>query len=105
MRKFILAFLVVVLIVMLGVTYVLKQFQQTADLSYSKLQSVQSTVVYDKNDRKIDELYKTVPRQNVSSNEIPDYVKWRLLQRKTVAFTSILGLIYKVLAAPFLRTL
>ncbi len=44
-EKFILAFLVVVLIVMLGVTYVLKQFQQTADLSYSKLQSVQSTVV------------------------------------------------------------
>jgi penicillin-binding protein 2A len=92
MRKFILAFLVVVLIVMLGVTYVLKQFQQTADLSYSKLQSVQSTVVYDKNDRKIDELYKTVPRQNVSSNEIPDYVKMAFVATEDRRFYKHFGI-------------
>ena len=71
MRKFILAFLVVVLIVMLGVTYVLKQFQQTADLSYSKLQSVQSTVVYDKMTVRLTNCIKLFPVKMFRAMKFP----------------------------------
>lgn len=92
MRKFILAVLTVILVILLGVTYVLKQFEQTASLSYSKLQAVQSTVIYDKNNRPLDELYKTVPRQNVSIDEVPDHVKMAFVATEDRRFYDHFGI-------------
>ncbi|TYR81702.1 PBP1A family penicillin-binding protein [Priestia megaterium] len=92
MRKFILAFLTLILIALLGATYVLKQFEQTANLSYNQLQAVQSTVIYDKNDRPVDELYRTLPRQNVSIDEVPDHVKMAFVATEDRRFYNHFGI-------------
>ncbi|MFC3886163.1 transglycosylase domain-containing protein [Bacillus songklensis] len=45
------------------------------ELDAKKLLTAESTVVYDGQGDVLDELYKTVPRKNVTLDELPDYAK------------------------------
>ncbi len=66
--------------------------KQTENLSYEELQSVESTVIYDKNGNEVDKLYKTLPRENISIEQLPDHVKMAFVATEDRRFYNHSGI-------------
>ncbi|MBM7703825.1 transglycosylase domain-containing protein [Metabacillus iocasae] len=92
MRKYILLFLSILLVVMLIASYIFNQMKQTENLSYEELQSVESTVIYDKDGNEVDKLYKTLPRENVTVDELPEHVKMAFIATEDRRFYQHFGI-------------